>query len=239
MYEAAAIVKLQLSVLNVSPSIFKMRIVILGASGHGKVVADICLKLNYTIIGFLDANIPAGTPILKDLTVIGKDSDLPELIHKYDIHHLAIAIGDNHIRSLISKKWMNLIPCPKLIHPSATIAEDTQIGTGTIICAGANVGPSSKIGDFCLLNTLSSLDHDGKMGDYSSLAPGSIIAGNVTIGEASAICMSANVAHKVTIGSESVIGAGALVLKNVPSNVVVYGVPAKIIRERKRSDHYL
>ena len=101
------------------------------------------------------------------------------------------------------------------------------------------VGPNTKIGEFCLLNTLSSIDHDGIMEDYSSLAPGVITGGNVKIGKRSAVSIGAVIKQNIVIADDVVVGANSYVNKDLTSNHLAYGTPAKTIRSRKNGDPYL
>jgi len=217
------------------------KIVILGASNHGKVVLDILRDQKLSVVGFIDQTKPKDY-LIGNKSVIGKEEDLAELIINYSITHCIIAIGDNWTRSIIAKRIQQLHPSLAFISaisPYSYIAPDVTIGFGTIIAPGVIINTGSTIGNFCLLNTKSSLDHDGKMLDFSSLAPGVTTGGNVAIGYCSAICLGANIIHRVTIGNHSIVGAGSLVLHSVEDYQVVYGNPAKIIRTRQASDPYL
>jgi sugar O-acyltransferase (sialic acid O-acetyltransferase NeuD family) len=210
---------------------------IFGASGHGKVVADICRSVNLPVKGFIDSGLPIGTIVGRTgLSVIGNE----ELLNNGD--SIIIAIGDNWTRTEIARRLKSRfsdLHFPSVVHPTATIPPSCLLGSGVVICAGVICGIEVEIGEFCLLNTGSSLDHESIMERGSSLAPGVIVAGNVTIGPLSAICLGAKIGHRVKIGKESVVGAGSVVLKNVTDNVVVYGIPAKMVRERKKEDRYL
>ena len=125
------------------------------------------------------------------------------------------------------------------IHPSAIIGKKVGLGHGIAIMPGVVINSDSKIEDFCILNTNSSLGHDGVMKGFSSIASGVKTGGNLLLNECSAISIGATVIENIVIGNDSVIGAGSLVNKNIPSLVVAYGVPAKIIRPRNEEDKYL
>lgn len=208
-----------------------LKIIIVGASGHGRVIEEIARTLSIPVVGFIDQRQSPG--------VLGREEDLPNLIDKYQINGAIIAIGDNGIRRSVSERISKLIPLVNLISPFSIIASNVKLGIGIVIAPGVICGPGSKIGDGCLLNTGSTLDHDSRMESYSSLAPGVTVAGNVIIGEESAICLKASVSHRITIGRQTVIGAGSVVLKDLPNNIVAYGIPAKFIRKRSGSDPYL
>jgi len=217
-------------------------IIIIGSSGHAKVVIDIIEKENfYKIIGLVDSFKDPGEKVL-DYKVLGQIEDIPRLIQKYDITGAVIAIGDNWSRFEVSKRIESLAPnlCfVNAIHPSAQLSKYVTIGRGCVIMANCVVNSDTIIGDFCILNSLSSLDHDCRMGAYSSLAPRAAIGGNVVIGEYSAICLGANVINRITVGRHTVIGAGSVVVRDIPEHVVAYGIPAKVIRTRKPGERYM
>lgn len=217
-------------------------IVLVGSSGHAKVLVDIVEKQGkYQIAGFLDRNRPVGEATL-GYPVIGQEEDLPQLIQKYGLKGILVAIGDNFIRAKVATKIREISPglaFIKAIHPSANIGKEVLIGEGTVVMAGAIINPSCSVGRFCILNTNSSLDHDCVMEDFSSLAPRVATGGNCRIGAFSAISIGATLIHRVTIGEQCVVGAGSTVLKSVEPFQVVYGTPARSIRSRKAGEKYL
>lgn len=218
------------------------KIAIIGSSGHAKVVIDIILnEKRYELCGLIDDYKKKGEKVM-NFPILGKIEELPGIIHKHLITGIIIAIGDNFARSKVAAHIKNI--CPeisfiKTIHPSALIASDVEIGLGTIIAAGSIIGPCCKIGDHCILNTNSSLDHDSAMDDFSSIAPKVATGGNCNIGAYSAIGIGTTLIHKINIGKNSVIGAASLVITDIESFVVAYGIPAKTIRSRKEDDKYL
>ena len=215
------------------------KIVIFGSGGHARVIADIIEKEGkYEIIGFLDDNENRIGKKELGYKILGKIKEFPELNAGGGI----IAIGDNWVRNKVQEKIKEINPLFKFIkavHPSTNLGKNTIIGDGTVVMANVNINPNTKIGAHCILNTCSSIDHDSIMEDYSSLAPGAVTGGEVKIGRYSAISIGATLKHQITIGEHSIIGAGAIVLKDVPKNTVVYGVPAKVIREREIGEKYL
>ena len=215
-------------------------LMIIGASGHAKVIADIIEKEGkYHLVGFLDEKLEGealGYPIF------GTERELPHLIKKRHITALVIGVGDNHIREKAAIRLRSNFPSlnfPAIIHPNASLGKEVQLGAGTVVMAQAVVNPCSKVGEFCIINTNASLDHDCILGDFASLAPGATIGGDCVIGKKSAIGIGATLLHGIHIGEESVIGAAALVNADIPAYRVAYGVPAKIIRERRKGEKYL
>jgi sugar O-acyltransferase (sialic acid O-acetyltransferase NeuD family) len=220
----------------------KENIIIIGASGHAKVIIDIVEKENrHNIVGLIDSYKPKGTKKF-EYKILGTEKDLNKLCKQFNFIAGIIAIGDNWTRKLMQKNITKLIPNFKFvnaIHPDAIIGKNVTIGKGTVIMPGVIINSSSKIGDFCILNTKSCLDHDSELKNYSSLAPGVTVGGNVSIGSFSAICLGANVLQDIIIGEHSIIGAGALINRNVDSYKMVYGVPAKTIKPIKKGEKYL
>jgi len=219
-----------------------LNIIVIGSSGHAKVVIDSIEKENkYEIIGLLDRFKEVGSSSF-GYKIIGKEEDLPNLIKMYKIEGGIIAIGDNFIRYTVYNKILQNVPqfnFIKVIHPSAQIARNVLIGKGTVIFANTTISSEATVGDFCIINNNSSLDHGSKMSDYSSLAPGSIVGGNVKIGLFAAVSLGSKVIHGITIGEHTIIGTGATVLKDIPKYVVAYGTPAKVIRGRLAGEKYL
>jgi sugar O-acyltransferase (sialic acid O-acetyltransferase NeuD family) len=140
-----------------------------------------------------------------------------------------VAIGDNRARRAISERLAHE-NFATAIHPFTSIARSATVGDGAMICAGAIVTPRAAIGRGVLLNTKSSVDHDSVIGDFAHVAPGATIGGRCRIGEETLIGPGATVASGVTIGARVVVGAGAVVLRDLPDDVVAWGVPARIMR---------
>ena len=220
----------------------KDKVVIVGSSGHSKVIIDIFEKQNkYKIIGLLDAHREVGSETL-GYQVIGNELALKNLVSSYPTLKVFIAIGDNWIRSIVVNKILGLVPgidFATAIHPSAQIGKQVTIGKGVAIMAGAIINSDSSIGDFTIINTKASMDHDGKMAAFSSLAPNVTLGGNVSIDEFSAVSISATVKHGISIGKHAVIGAGSLLMRGCANNLVLYGSPAKEIRTREIGERYL
>ncbi len=211
-------------------------IVIIGCSGHAKVVIDIIERQKqYNIVGLIDKDETRLGKEVLGYKIIGTDHNIKALIEKNKIYGGIIAIGDNQKRKeiFIRIKDCNIpFKFVTAIHPEAQIGKDTLIGDGTVIMAGAIVNPSTKIGIQCIINTNASVDHDCSIGDFCHIAPNATIAGNVRIEEETIVGLGANVINNLKIGKNTLIGAGSLVLNDIPDSVVVYGNPAKVIRKK-------
>ncbi len=219
-----------------------MKILLIGASEHAKVVMDIVEKQGkHQILGLIDSYKPAGEDIF-GYKILGAEDALVNLFQRGEATGGIITIGDNWTRYLMAEKIKLLAPefnFVTAIHPSASIARGVTIGAGSVLMAGVAVNSDSKIGEHCILNTQSALDHDCVMDDFSSLAPGVTTGGKVSIGAFSAISLGANIIHGVSVGEQTVLGAGALALKDIPDHCVAYGIPAKVMRKRAEGEKYL
>lgn len=217
-------------------------ILIVGSSGHAKVVIDIVERAGqYRIVGLLDCFRRVGEETM-GYPVLGSKTDLPALRERFGLAGVIVAIGDNAARARVSAQLAAL--CDGLvfvnaIHPSACVAREVSIGAGSVVAAGAVIGPGSRLGVGCLINTRASLDHDGVLGDHVSLAPGATLGGGCRVGDGSAIGLGASVIHEVRIGAQVVVGAGSTVLHALGDGVVAYGTPARPVRSRVAGDPYL
>lgn len=217
-------------------------IVIVGSSGHARVVIDIVnMEGRYRVAGLIDRFREIGAQTL-GYAILGREEDLPRLVAELSLAAVIVAIGDNFTRSQVVAQIGRL--CPGLafvsaVHPRANVARDVRIGEGTVVMAGATINPCCVIADHCILNSNTSLDHDSTMASFSSLAPGVSTGGNVTIGAFSAICIGATIVAGLRIGEHCVVGAGATVLADIGPYQVAYGTPARVVRERKPGDQYL
>ncbi|WP_121966442.1 acetyltransferase [Myroides sp. N17-2] len=191
-----------------------------GASGHGKVIAEIAEQLNISIDGFIDGN-SAITSVL-DYKVIASDALGLE-------GKAVISIGNNKIRKLIANRdnHLNYIT---LFSPKANISCRVLIDEGTVVMMGATVNSEVKIGKHCIINTNASVDHDCVIKDYVHISPNVGLAGNVEVGEGTHIGIGAAVIQGVKIGEWCTIGAGTVVIKDIPDYAVVVGNPGKIIK---------
>ncbi|MDC8756512.1 acetyltransferase [Janthinobacterium fluminis] len=217
-------------------------IIVVGSSGQAKAVIDIVEQQNsYAIVGLLDSFRPIGEETL-GYSILGAEDDLPALVRQHDLAGVIVAIGDNHARAAVAARIA--LACPQLrfvnaVHPNASIGKAVLIGEGTVVMAGAVLGPCCQLGRLCIVNTKASLDHDSVMSDFSSLAPGVTTGGYCRIGSYTAVGIGAVVFDRVVIGEHSVIGGGAVVLHAVEAFCVSYGVPAKKVRDRQAGDRYL
>ena len=196
------------------------RLIILGASGHGKVVADCASKNGYRDIVFLDD--ADGLVDCGGWPVIGKCAEVVKLDGK-----VIVAVGNAAIRRRLQER-VSPDRLVTLIHP-ASVVSGASIGPGSVVLAGAVVNPGAKIGAGCILNTCCSVDHDCKIGDYAHIAVGAHIAGSAEIGDGTWIGAGATVSNNLHICGGCMIGAGAAVVKDICETGTYVGVPARKI----------
>jgi sugar O-acyltransferase (sialic acid O-acetyltransferase NeuD family) len=207
-------------------------VIVVGASGHAKVVIDIIERVGrQRIVGLVDRE---GTGHrIWDYDVLGTTDALPAIAARMGVSGYVLGVGSNSVRRRVTELMgeeafeMTLFSA---VHPSAVLGREVEIGAGTVVMAGATVNASCRIGRGCVINTGASLDHDGVMEDYSSLAPGAVVGGGCHIGPEAWIGIGATIVQQIRVGARATVGAGSTVLRDVDPDVVVIGTPARIKR---------
>jgi UDP-N-acetylbacillosamine N-acetyltransferase len=202
----------------------KRKIIVWGAGGHARVVADVLKSNDFEIAGFIDdinaerrGELFCGAKVFANLDECRTE----------EIRDAFIAIGENPARAskagLALKEGYRLV---SLVHPRAIVAEGVILGPGTVVMAGAVLQPGSVVGSNVIINTLSSVDHECLLADNVHICPGARLAGKVRVDQFATVGIGATVIDKIRIGEGALVAAGAVVIQNVPANVVVAGVPA-------------
>ena len=206
-----------------------MKLGIIGAGGHGKVVGDIALSLNYNQIFYFDDINKS-----KEIKFLGDYAGKINKINEYKTIPFIVAIGDNNKRKeiffeLIKKEYKII----SLIHPSSFVSKYAKIGKGTAVMPKTVINASTKISNSCIINTSSSIDHDCSINSFCHICPGVNIAGGVKIGKMSFIGIGSKIIQNIRIGSNVTIGAGTIVYKDISSNTKYYNSQNTIINEKK------
>ena len=208
------------------------QVIILGASGHAKVVLEALRLSGMEVVGLLDDRLGHGE--YYGYPVLGGDDALGVLLKQHRDLRAIVAIGDNALRWRVSERIAAQFPdlsFVSAIHPTAIISPTASIGPGTYVGAGAIVNPSSRIGRHVIVNTRASIDHDCTLADIASVGPGATLGGTVTVGTGSHVGLGACVKQDIPIGEWCVIGAGAAVVANIPDRSLALGVPATVRRK--------
>jgi len=204
-------------------------VIIVGAGGHSKVVADAAVRAGFSIRGFVDDR--ASTAPLPDYQLIGTIADLTDMQSLHGRTKIAIAIGDNRTRMQVAE--ILALPPERyatVIDPSAVVSQHASIAEGTVVLQGAIVNAGTVVGQHAILNTGSTIDHDCRIGNYAHVSPGANIAGGVVVGEGAHLGIGTCAIPCCSVGAWSVVGAGAAVVKDIPEKCVAVGVPARAIR---------
>jgi sugar O-acyltransferase (sialic acid O-acetyltransferase NeuD family) len=201
------------------------RLAIIGASGHGKVLADIALQISWNSVVFFDDAYPVITSI-ELWEVLGTTDDFIKSATEFD--GVIIAIGNNKIRLQIQTRLTqancNVV---NLIHPHATVSQFVKLGIGNVIMAGAVINPFVTIGNACIINSNSVVEHDCILSDAVHLSPASALAGGCKVGMCSWLGIGAVTKQMLTIAEHVIVGAGASVVNDLTSSGTYIGAPAR------------
>lgn len=200
--------------------------ILIGYSGHAFVVHGIFHAAGKKVYGYCDSSKKEYDPF--ELPYFGKEYSEAglEAIKK---HGYFVSIGENAIRERIYRELeakemisANAVHTSSVVDPSAILE-----GNGIMIAANATINPLARIQTGAICNTGCIIEHECVVGEFAHIGPGAVLCGNVKVGKGSFIGANAVVRQGVTIGANAMIGAGAVVVKDVPDNVTVMGIPAK------------
>lgn len=207
------------------------KLIVIGASGHAKVVIDILEKQGTDGIAFIvDDNPALAGSTLFGYPIVGMREVLLDKAKTAGVHGVIVAIGNNparkEIAEWVAQQGFSLVSA---IHPSAQIGRGVLIGKGTVVMAGAAINSDTVIGDGVIINTGATVDHDCRVGDFVHIAPGAHVCGGVDIGCGSLIGAGATLIPNLRIGSQAVLGAGSTAIRNIGDNQTAAGSPAREI----------
>ena len=206
------------------------RMFVYGASGHGKVVADILLTGGTVIDGFIDDSPSVQSTELLGIKVAGHGD---WLLKQASIGPVAVVlgIGDNFAREEVANRCAEAhIEILTAVHPSAIVSPSVRLGPGVVVMAGAAINPDAQIEAGAIINTGAIVEHDCRVGEFAHLSPNAAMGGGSELGRLSWLGIGASVIHGVKVGSQTIIGAGAVVVCDIPGGVIATGIPARIRR---------
>lgn len=204
-------------------------IIIVGAGGHGRVVADALRSAGADVLGFTDPDASLHGTSLDGLQVLGDDSVLARFAPHQ--HRLALGIGSVDVAPLRAGVAARLQAAgwqlETVVHPGAIVARSAVLEPGAQVMAGAIVQCGARIGSGALINTGAQVDHDCVIGRYAHLAPGAVLSGNVWLGEGCHVGTGAVIIQGVRLGDRVMVAAGAVVVSDARDDTRLFGVPAR------------
>lgn len=210
------------------------RILIWGAGGHGRVVADLVRLVGHRVRGYIDRNASAlsGSPWMeRDCVLIEETEWLAEMSRRREARGfdaLVLGIGNNAARKACFDQCAH-VPMPVLVHPAASMSSSASADAGTVVLAAAVVNAGARVGRAVIVNTGSIVEHDCVIGDGAHISPGAVVCGGVRVGRGAWIGAAAVVTPNRCIGDNAVVGAGAVVIRDVPDGMTMAGNPARAL----------
>lgn len=200
-------------------------VLIVGAGGHARVIADILACQGRVVLGALD---DAPSHAASSLPVLGKVDDYPRFCKDASF---ILGIGSNLVRETLAGRMEGQVQFTTAVHPSAILAKDVRLAAGTVVMAGAVINTGSTIGRHCIINTAASIDHDCRLDDFVHISPGAHLAGSVHLGKRCWIGLGGLVINNKVLCDDVMLGAGAVAVADIGLPGVYLGLPARLVRK--------
>lgn len=211
------------------------RVLVVGAGGHGRVVADLVRALGHDVVGYADADeAKLGQPVdAAGGSVVLTQDALVACVEggaawPVPVDAIALGVGDNGARARVLA-LLARGALPPLVHPTAWVSASAHLGRGAVVLPGAVVHTQAEVGAGAIVNTRAVVEHDCRVGTAAHLSPGAILCGGVTVGDRSWVAAGAVVIPLCRVGADSIVGAGAVVIRDVPDGVTAVGNPARVV----------
>lgn len=209
-----------------------MRVVLIGAGGHARVVLDAARAAGFDVVAAVDQRAELHGTRIDGVLVVGDETRLDRM-EAERVEGLILGVGSIDVTSsrstLFSRMAARGLALPAVRHPGATISASAMVGDASVVFAGAVLNPHAHIGRNVIVNTAAVVEHDCVVADHAHLSPGALLAGGVSVGTGSHIGIGAVVIQGVRIGAGVMVGAGTVVLHDLPDGARVAGVPARPI----------
>lgn len=210
-------------------------IIFWGATGQSIAIEEFISEVGYKIIALFDNNKNVTSPF-KGIPIYYQKEGFfkwKRSLESKEVFFITTIGGEKGVSRCEISRFLineNLKPAT-VIHPSAKIAKNASIAKGCQILINSTIGARAQIGKYVIINSASSIDHECVINEGAHIGPGAILAGCVKIGKFSFVGSNATVLPRISIGSNVIVGAGSVVTKNIPSNCVVIGSPAKVVKQ--------
>lgn len=204
-------------------------LVVFGAGGHGKVVADMAMESGWHVDGFVDDDPTTARRTDLQFPVLGDSRWL--LASAPGAFCCVVAVGDNRMRSVITRSLrLAKVEIVSIVSGFAKVSRSARIGVGTVVMPGAIINAAARLGEGVIVNSGSVVEHDVYLGDYTHVSPNATLGGAVYVGDFTHIGLGATVLPGIRVGQRSIVGAGSVAARALPDDVVAFGVPAQVRR---------
>lgn len=204
-------------------------LVVVGAGGHGRVVAEAATAAGWKVLAFADQTLAGGQ--LTGVPVLSGEVDDIARVAAREAAAVIVAIGSNAARRRLQLALQAAgTELAVVVHPTAVMLGGAQVGEGSVVLARAMIGVDCRVGRGAIVNSGVLVEHDGYLGDFSHLSPGVATGGEVRVGEGAHLGVGVSVRNRACIGEWSIVGVGAAVVTDLPDRIIAYGVPARVMR---------